>query len=118
MADVPGVTSATRSVCQLCGACCAALRVSFYWREAPQRGLSDALVEKVSPHLVSMRGTNRREPRCAALEGEIGKEVACRVYQARPSPCRELQPGEEKCNRARARHGLAPLAGPTASGAT
>ena len=106
-ARAPDTTSA---VCRACGACCAAFRVSFYWGEASQRGVADTLTEKVSPHLACMTGTNRPEPRCAALTGEVGKGVRCSVYEARPSPCRELQPGDEKCNRARSRHGLAPLA--------
>ena len=83
--------------------------MSFYWAEAPQRGLPDSFIEKVSPCLASMTGTNRPAPRCVALQGEVGKQVTCLVYSARPSPCRELQPGDEKCKRARARHGLDPL---------
>ena len=97
------------NVCQQCGACCASFRVSFYWAEAVQRGLADSCTERVNPHLVSMAGTNRPATRCCALQGEVGKQVACLVYPARPSPCRELQPGDDKCSRARARYGLAPL---------
>ena len=96
----------TGDACLKCGACCATYRVSFYWSEAMVLGLPDSLVERVSPWLVCMAGTGRPTPRCEALDGVIGREVACRVYSRRPSPCRELQPGEDKCNRARARHGL------------
>jgi Fe-S-cluster containining protein len=81
--------------------------VSFYWSEG--RDLPDRLVGKVNDHLACMAGTNQPEPRCAALEGEIGKSVSCSAYALRPSPCREVQPGDEKCGRARMRHGLAPL---------
>ena len=95
--------------CQQCGACCAAFRVSFYWTEALESGLAEALIEKVSAHMACMAGTNGQQPRCHALQGEVGKEVACTAYAQRPSPCREVQPGDEKCTRARARHGLAPL---------
>jgi len=97
------------NICQQCGACCAAFRVSFYWAEAPQSGLSDSLVERVSPHLGCMAGTNQPAPRCQALQGEVGKEVVCVAYAARPSPCREVQPGSEKCNKARAKYGMEPL---------
>ena len=92
--------------CLRCGACCATYRVSFYWAEAEQHGLPDSLIEKVSPWHACMAGTGQPEPRCHALAGVIGQSVSCRVYSQRPSPCRELQPGEDKCNRARARHGL------------
>jgi uncharacterized protein len=95
--------------CQQCGACCACFRVSFYWSEAAERGLPDAAVEQVAPLMACMAGSNDADPRCRALEGRIGESVACSLYASRPSPCRELQPGEDKCNRARARHGLAPL---------
>ena len=97
------------TVCQRCGACCAFFRVSFYWAEAAQLGLPDSYIEPVNAHLASMAGTNRPEPRCHALQGEVGKRAGCLVYAARPSPCREVQPGDEKCNKARARHGLEPL---------
>ena len=97
------------NICQQCGACCAAFRVSFYWAEALQRCLHDSCTEQVNAHLASMSGTNRPTPRCCALQGEVGKQVACLVYLARPSPCREVQPGDAKCNEARARHRLGHL---------
>jgi Fe-S-cluster containining protein len=83
--------------------------VSFYWAEATMRGLPASAVEQVTPHLSCMAGTNRAQPHCAALEGRVGKEVRCSLYAQRPSTCREVQPGEDKCNRARAAHGLPPL---------
>jgi uncharacterized protein len=94
------------SACQQCGACCASFRVSFYWAEIPARDLPESAVEKVTPHLACMAGTNRSEPHCVALEGGVGKSVSCRLYAQRPSPCREVEPGDAQCNRARARHGL------------
>ena len=99
------------SDCMQCGACCSAFRVSFYWAEGPQRGLPGSVVEKVNAHMVCMVGTNRQVPRCGALQGDVGRQVSCLVYSARPSPCREVQPGDAKCNTARAKHGLAPLTG-------
>jgi uncharacterized protein len=96
--------------CLRCGACCASFRVSFYWSEAEQRGLPLASVEKAAPLLACMAGTNQQRPLCHGLEGTIGEQVSCRLYEARPSPCREVQPGDAKCQLARARHGLAPLA--------
>jgi len=95
--------------CQQCGACCASFRVSFYWAEAAARGLPEAAVEPVTQHLSCMTGTNRAQPHCSALEGQVGQQVRCLLYPQRPSPCREVQPGEDKCNRARAAYGLPPL---------
>jgi Fe-S-cluster containining protein len=80
--------------------------VSFYWAEANARGLPDALVEKLNAHLANLAGTNQPAPYCRALEGVVGKRVSCTAYEQRPSPCREVEPGDDKCNQARARHGL------------
>lgn len=95
--------------CLACGACCMAFRVSFYWAEARMRGVPDELTEQVNPHCLCMAGTNARQPRCAALQGPPGGPVACIIYDRRPDPCREVQIGDDKCLRARARHGLPPL---------
>lgn len=103
------MTVLSLNVCQQCGACCAFFRVSFYWAEATQLGLPDSYLEQVNAHLACMAGTNRATPRCHALHGEVGQRVTCGVYTTRPSPCRELQPGDEQCNKARAGHGLAPI---------
>lgn len=95
------------SPCTTCGACCATYRVSFYWAEAEP--LPATLTRPLGRWYACMAGTEQPRPRCDALAGDIGGSVACTVYAQRPSPCRELQPGEDKCQRARRRHGLPPL---------
>lgn len=102
---------ATSSPCQACGACCASFRVSFYWAEAEANAIPPELTEQVNATFSCMAGTNSRTPRCAALQGTVGQDLSCRIYPQRPSPCREVQPGDAQCSRARAIHGLAPLAG-------
>ena len=94
--------------CLTCGACCAAFRVSFHWVETPP-ALDVALVERVDRQHLCMAGTNRVSPRCVALRGEVGEPTRCAAYEARPPACRETQAGDEKCRRARARHGLVAL---------
>ena len=104
--------------CLYCGACCAAFRVAFHWSEtAPDSAwrVPSALTEPVDPHRLAMRGTHARAPHCVALRGRVGEAVHCAIYTQRPSPCRELQPAwadgrpSPQCDRARQRHGLAPL---------
>lgn len=106
--------------CLRCGACCAAYRVAFHWSEAaphhPQ-GPDETLTVRVRPFELAMRGTEGgTTPRCVALEGRVGVDARCGIYAHRPSPCRDLRPAWEdgrpspQCDRARARHGLAPLA--------
>ena len=111
-----------RNPCLDCGACCAYYRVSFHWSEA-ERFLGGAtpaeLTTKLSPHRVAMRGTQSKSPRCVALDGQIGKAVSCSIYSQRPSPCREFEASwvngmhSERCDQARAAHGLPPLEPPT-----
>ena len=101
--------SADINPCQDCGACCATFRVSFYWAEADERGIAKESTEQLTPFYACMAGTNAPAPRCVCLRGEVGKHTACGIYDQRPSPCRELQPGEDKCNRARTKHGLPAL---------
>lgn len=104
--------------CTSCGACCAAFRVTFYCGELddlPGGRVPPGLVERVTPVMACMRGTERQPPRCVALRGEIGKSVSCAIYESRPSPCSEFSPlsavgrGDDACNEARRRHDLPPL---------
>lgn len=101
--------------CQRCGACCASYVVAFHWMDAATHAVPEALTAPHDAHRAAMRGTFHRTPRCVALQGDIGGETACGIYANRPSPCRELDASWEhgaaspQCDRARARHGLAPL---------
>jgi Fe-S-cluster containining protein len=107
--------------CITCGACCAFFRVSFYWAEADAAagGLTPPeLTTKLTAHRAAMRGTDDRPPRCLALHGSIGERVNCTIHPLRPSPCREFQASwsdgqrHERCDQARAAHGLPPLSPP------
>lgn len=97
--------------CTRCGACCASFRVDFSVHELDEAGGSvpAGLTVPVNQGLCRMRGTDHASPRCAALSGQIGARIACGIYEWRPSPCRELEPGSDACLRARQRHGLARL---------
>lgn len=99
------------SPCLRCGACCAAFRVDFSARELEDEGGSvpAGLAVEVMAGTWRMRGTDHLPVRCAALTGRVGERAACGIYEWRPSPCRELEPGSEGCERARMRHGLPPL---------
>ncbi len=66
----------------------------------------DGLALPLTASLSRMRGTDHQPPRCAALCGQVGQQVACGIYEWRPNPCRELEAGSDGCNRARLRHGL------------
>ncbi len=108
----------TANPCLACGACCAFFRASFYWAEtdmgAPE-GVPFELVDQLSHFRCCMKGTRAASPRCVALMGIIGKQVHCAIYTRRASVCREFNPSwqdglpNERCDRARAQWGLAPL---------
>lgn len=106
--------------CQKCGACCSSYRVSFYWREAEKSDNPNAVPqtywEEGSGHLRTMRGTeSKHSPKCSALSGKVGDFVSCKIYDNRPSPCRNFEASFEngthkpRCDEARKKHGLEPL---------
>ena len=100
------------SACLTCGACCVSYRVEFAMYERDDHGgrVPAELTETVRGITCRMRGTGTVPIRCVALQGEVGRSVACTVYDRRPQPCAELQAGTYGCNKARARHGLPPVA--------
>lgn len=97
--------------CLRCGACCAAFRVDFAVYEMEDAGgrVPMGLAVEVTGNTWRMRGTDHVPIRCAALTGKVGERAACGIYEWRPNPCRELEPGSHGCEKARARHGLPPL---------
>ena len=114
-----GVAFMSDFTCLSCGACCAAFRVDFHCSDlatAEQPGVPLALTVPVTASLLRMRGTDEAPPRCIALDGVVGQAVRCTIYEQRPGPCRDFAPyaplgvGDDACDRARRRFGLAPLA--------
>lgn len=95
------------SDCQACGACCA---YSAAWPIFTLE--SDADLDLIPRRYVSddLRGMACDGDRCSALAGQVGVATSCSVYEQRPDVCGECQPGDEPCVRARAHHGLPPLA--------
>ena len=110
--------SSAANPCLAYGACCASFRVDFAVEELQTRGgrVPDGLADELTGTLARLRGTDRTPPRCIALVGTVGQAARCGIHEDRPSPCREFGLranagfGDEACARARARHGLAPLA--------
>ncbi|MDD4912301.1 MAG: YkgJ family cysteine cluster protein [Sideroxydans sp.] len=79
--------------CQTCGACCAHYQISLYPDESNAYPGGTVPVEytvTLNDHSLCMKGTNLYPPRCAALEGEVGKQVSCSIYDNRPNTCREF----------------------------
>ena len=98
---------ATPDACLSCGACCTYFRVSFYWAEG--LNMPEHYTEPVTSVYSCMKGTNQTNPRCIALEGTVGEQVSCGMYEARSSSCKEVQIADEQCNKARAAHNMIAL---------
>ncbi|MBE2210511.1 MAG: YkgJ family cysteine cluster protein [Xanthomonadaceae bacterium] len=104
--------------CLRCGACCAHYRVSLHWSEAaPELGgqVPPELTEPLRQHERVMRGTSHGQPRCIALDAQIGVYSRCTIHALRPAVCAALTASWEfgeashQCDRARIAHGLPPL---------
>ena len=106
--------------CLRCGACCAYFRVGFYWREAEaadhQPCVPAGTWVDLNPSRRAMKGTEvKHNPKCDQLAGKIGKDAHCTIYESRPSPCRAFEASyengshNERCDQARAHHGLPAL---------
>ena len=71
-----------------------------------------ALTEKFDAHRVVMRGTWAQQPRCVALDAEIGVRSRCSIHAIKPSVCRAVPASWEygepsaQCDKARLAHGL------------
>jgi Fe-S-cluster containining protein len=110
-APAPAAGAGALHPCLDCGACCAAFRVDFSIHELDAHGgaVPAGLAVALNATLARLRGTDHVPPRCAALAGRIGERVQCGIYAERPGACRELEPGSEACDGARARHGMPSL---------
>jgi len=100
--------------CETCGACCAFYRVSFPCAETDNIdglvpiGMTSYLNESTR----FMQGTETKNPRCIALEGQVGNSVKCLIYENRSSACRNFKISWENnignflCDKSREFYGL------------
>jgi Fe-S-cluster containining protein len=88
--------------CQSCGACC-----SFKWSwPILRKDRSDSVgipKEMLREDYPLMKTTNGR---CVALNGDVGCNVSCSIYQNRPDACMKFAAGSELCKEARIAKGL------------
>jgi Fe-S-cluster containining protein len=102
--------------CTRCGACCTnpeenrAEHFLDYVEVQPQDGLLEKpdLVRRFVvynadgiPHL-----RLHHDGRCLALRGKLGQRVTCTIYGDRPTGCRKVEAGSERCLRYRRERGL------------
>lgn len=99
--------------CMTCGACCqtppcVGVRPSdqvdpeLYWDITTEGETSEIVVDRY------MR-RNGETLACAALEGNIGENVACNTYETRPKMCRDFETGSDRCHALRRAYGIEPF---------
>ena len=112
--------------CQRCGACCCNRQenIDEDYVDYIAIGPRDALFRRkeMLARFAVRNGAGElhlkilgKDQRCAALTGELGRRVQCRIYTLRPHPCRRVQAGDRECLRARVERGL-PVQGLDANG--
>ena len=106
------------NICRRCGACCTCYRVSFYWYEASDHIVNPVpaeLTQRVDRFRIAMQRRHGNTGACVALSGIVGTWVYCRIYDRRPSICRnfrisyEYGAGNPLCDNARRKLGLPPI---------
>lgn len=115
--SVPHIHTEKISACQTCGACCAFFIVAFPTSELNSE-IGGMVPEGMTLPLDNLRSymkgtkSKTRRCRCNALEGVVGHNVCCTIYENRPSSCRNFSrswsanKGNELCDKARLAYGL------------
>lgn len=99
--------------CMTCGACCA----SFVCVDLePDNPISSEDCWDISKpgecgEFVVDRFIKRKDVdfSCTALNGKIGEDVSCRVYENRPRMCRQFEAGSDRCRAVRRAYGIEPF---------
>ena len=86
--------------CQKCGACCI---------ESGMVVVDDEALAKLDKEMITSHPSHGHIPilkryiggRCKQLQGVIGKDCKCGIYENRPSVCAMFKPGSEACLQAR-----------------
>ena len=100
--------------CMTCGACCA----SFVWvAVASDNTISSedcwdiTRKDKNDDEYTVDRYVKRKETdfSCTALEGTVGENVSCGVYEERPRMCRKFEAGSDRCHAVRRAYGIEPF---------
>jgi len=103
--------------CQRCGACCcnpAENRAEGYREYVPVEPGSRLLRRhRILDRYTFANGRGERHmklvgpgERCAALDGALGRRVACAIYADRPAACRHVEAGSARCLQYRAERGI------------
>lgn len=98
--------------CMTCGGCCAAFVNINVKPDNPIASKDCWEVTKATKNgeIVTDRFIKRKETdfSCVGLEGKIGENVSCRLYENRPRSCRAFEAGSDRCHAVRRAYGIEP----------
>ncbi len=94
--------------CKSCGACCVGKSADGDFvpvtrldrKRLPSKyvkKLQDVAPPEDGPHAFTLKRFGAHEA-CVALKGTLGKDVACDIYDVRPSFCRTFERGSPECH--------------------
>ena len=102
--------------CTRCGACCSnpdenraegfvdyveVLPRDRLWRKPEQRRRLTIVNDSGAVHM-----RLDRDHRCSALRGKLGQRVRCAIYEDRPTGCRLVEAGGDRCRQYRRERGI------------
>lgn len=101
--------------CITCGACCAlllcvnlnprnAVAPDDYWEITKQGDNRELTVDRCMK-------LKEEDFSCTALDGTVGEEVTCLIYEDRPKMCRTFEAGSDRCHAVRRAVGIEPFLG-------
>lgn len=96
--------------CLTCGLCC------FYGLSVPvadddptpPENYWEIMLDDAASEIVVSKNLKRTDTKCNYLNGEIGENVACQIYEVRPNTCRVFEAGSDRCHAYRRMFGLEP----------
>jgi len=86
--------------CLTCGACCVYSMIVPVSNSdpTPPENYWEIILEDSASEIVVNKMLKRTDAICDYLGGKFGESVACRIYEARPNPCRAFEAGSDRCH--------------------
>jgi uncharacterized protein len=99
--------------CMTCGACCASMLCVGVrpGEQISDEDYWDITVEVENGEILVDRYLRRNGETlaCAALDGTVGEQVSCRIYEQRPRICHHFEAGSDRCHAVRRAFGFEPF---------
>lgn len=86
--------------CMTCGACCVYSMIVPVSNSdpTPPENYWEIILEDSASEIVVNKMLKRTDAICDYLGGKFAENVACRIYEVRPTPCRAFEAGSDRCH--------------------